>query len=126
MKICPQIYVRGSIEAAAFYIEAFGGTLGFNQRHDDGTYAHASIMVGDDEVLALCENEEYTQAGAQAPVMQFNICGLGTKKAVLRAYEVLKEGALRNDSPDGPHPLPWNDYCFALVDRYGIFWWIAI
>jgi hypothetical protein len=32
MKICPQIYVRGSIEAVEFYKEAFNGTLGFHAK----------------------------------------------------------------------------------------------
>ena len=126
MKICPQIYVKGSIEAVEFYTKAFNGTLGFNVKHEDGTYAHASIMMGDSEVLALCENEEYTSNINGNPVMQFNIYDLGTEKAVFQAYQVLKEDAIRNDNPNGPESLPWNRYCFALVDKYNIFWWIAI
>ncbi|WP_058303283.1 VOC family protein [Gorillibacterium timonense] len=126
MKICPQIYVRGSIEAVEFYTQAFSGTLGFNVQHEDGTYEHASIMMGDSEVLALCENEKYTSNMNGNPVMQFCLYDLGTEKAVFQAYQVLKIDAIRNDNPNGPESLPWNRYCFALVDKYNIFWWIAI
>lgn len=126
MKICPQIYVKGSSEAVEFYTRAFNGTLGYNEKYEDGTYAHASIMIGDNEVLALCENERYTADINGNPVMQFNIYDLGSEEAVLQAYQVLKEDAVRNDNPNGPESLPWNRYCFALVDKYNIFWWIAI
>lgn len=126
MKICPQIYVRGSVEAAKFYTKAFNGTLGFHAKNEDGTYAHADIMVGDHAILALCENEDYTSNITGNPVMQFNIYDMGTEEAVLQAYTVLKEGAVRNHNPNGPEPLPWNRYNFALIDKYNIFWWIAI
>ena len=126
MKIEPQIYVRGSIEAVEFYKKAFNGTLGFHAKNEDGTYMHADIMVGNNAILALCENEEYTSCENKVPVMQFNIYDMGTEEVVLNAYQVLKQGAVRNDNPNGPEPVPWNKYCFALVDKYNIFWWIAI
>lgn len=123
MKIQPQIYVKGSIDAAEFYARAFG-TVGFNVKNEDGTYAHADIMMGDSEVLALCESD--VPDIIENPVMQFNIYDMGAEGAVLRAYQILKEGAVKNLNPDGPGPLPWNKYCFALIDKYNIFWWIAI
>ena len=129
MKYCPQIYVRGSVEAVDFYIKAFNGALGFNVRHEDGTYAHASIMVGDDEILALCENECYTSETVRThPVMQFNIYDMVTKETVLNAYQVLSEGAVENENPDGPTPPPWdpNGYSFSLIDKYNIWWGIAL
>ena len=127
MKICPQIYVRGSIEAVEFYKKAFNGTLGFNVKHDDGTYAHASIMAGNVEILALCENECYTVETIRShPVMNFYIYDMGTEESVLNAYNVLSEGAIENENPDGPGPLPWNKYSFALIDKYNIWWGIAI
>ena len=108
-------------------MRAFNGTLGLNVKHDDGTYAHASIMIGDFEICALCENESYTSDINGNPVMQFWIYDMGSKEAVLHAYQVLKEDAIRIDNPDGPGSVPWdeNEYCFALVDKYNIFWGIA-
>ena len=126
MKIEPQIYVRGSIDAVDFYKKAFNGTLGFHAKHEDGTYAHADIMVGDHAILALCENEDYTANITGNPVMQFNIYDIGTEEAVLQAYNILSEGAVKNDNPNGPEPLPWSRYCFSLIDKYHIFWWISI
>ena len=129
--ICLQLYVRGSIEAVEFYKKAFGGFLGAAHFFQDGTpedgYHHAEIKVGERTVLALCENERYTSGVATGhPIMQFNISGLETKEAVLQAYRVLSEGAVENENPDGPVALPWNEYCFTLIDKYNIWWWIAI
>ena len=125
MKYSPQIYVKGSVEAVDFYIKAFNGTLGFNVKHEDGTFAHASIMVGENEILALCENECYTSETAGShPVMQFNIYDMGTKESVLNAYQVLSDGAVENENPNGPAPPYWdeNGYNFALIDKYNIWW----
>jgi len=126
MKIEPQIYVKGSIDAVKFYVKAFNGTIGFHVKNEDGTFAHADIIVGDHAILALCENEELTANITGHPVMQFNIYDMGTEEAVLQAYNVLSEGAVKNDNRNGPEPLPWNRYCFSLIDKYHIFWWIAI
>jgi len=126
MKIEPQIYVIGSVEAVEFYKRAFNGTLGFYVKNEDGTYANADIMIGDVAVLALCEDKKYTSHENSAPVMQFNIYDMGTEEAVLNAYQVLQEDCVRNDSPNGPEAVPWSSCCFGLVDKYNIFWWIAI
>jgi PhnB protein len=131
MDFCPQIYVRGSIEAVEFYKRAFNGSLGFHEYFQDGMpedgYAHADIKVGDRTILALCENECYTSSVVGHPVMQFNLSGLGTKEAVLQAYRVLSEGAVENsENPNGPAALSWSEYCFSIIDKYNIWWWIAI
>lgn len=47
----------------------------------------------------------------------------GSEEAVRRAYDVLREGGTVID-PLGP--CPWNLYCSNLIDRFGVFWWIAI
>ena len=137
MKIEPQIYVRGSVEAVEFYLKAFNGTLGFHAKNKDGTYAHADIMVGDSAILAICEmgeydyiihaeHRDYSCCEKSMPVMQFNIYDLGTQEAVITAYQILSEDAIRNENPNGPEPVPWSKYCFGLVDKYNIFWWISI
>jgi len=60
----------------------------------------------------------------QWPVMTFNCGGLKSREAVDRAYGVLREGALA--AGDVPKPCPWNEYCFSLVDKFGVLWWVAI
>jgi uncharacterized glyoxalase superfamily protein PhnB len=124
--------VRGSIEAVEFYKKAFNASLGFYEYFADGTpedgYQHASIMVGDTEILALCENECYTTNVAGHPVMQFLLNGFETKGAVLQAYEVLSDGAIANENPNGPAAVPWdeNAYYFSIVDKYNIWWGIGL
>ena len=122
MKTGCQIYVKGSNEAVAFYQRAFNLTIGMNFKNEDGTYAHASLMFRKREVLAVAEGGPVTYGGT----MSFNCFELKTREAVDQAYRVLSEDACRQDTPDGPGSLPWSDYCFYLVDKFGVHWWVAI
>lgn len=128
MKTGCQVYLTGSVEAVEFYQRAFDVTLGMNFKNDDGTFSHASLMSGDNEILAIAENKNNPRKPSMenGNGMSFNCYGLGTREAVLRAFDVLSEGALNNENPNGPGPLPWCDYCFYLTDKFGIHWWVAI
>ena len=98
-----------------------------NFKNDDGTYAHASLMSGENEILAIAEDKKYKKPSVEnGNGMSFNCYGLGTREAVQRAFDVLSEGALRNDNPNGPGALPWSDFCFYLTDKFGVYWWVAI
>ena len=122
-----QIYVKGSAEAVPFYQKAFGWTIGMNFPNADGSYAHASLMNGDREMLAVAEgigNCSIDLQGGKYPIMAFNCWDLDSREAVDRAYRVLNEDACLPS--DGPAPCPWNEYCFTLVDKFGIHWWVAI
>lgn len=125
-----QIYVKGSVEAVAFYQKAFNVTLGMNFKSDDGAYEHASLMFGEREILAIAENRDGTSSpyiqDNKWPVMSFNCYGLGTREAVLHAYNILSKEAFHNKNSDGPAPLPWSELCFYLVDKFGVHWWVAI
>jgi len=125
-----QIYVKNSIEAVSFYQRAFNWTIGLNFISPDGVYEHAALMFGEREMLAVAENKHDTNSSeiqsGKLPVMSFNCWDLKSKEAVNQAYEVLIEGALSTENPNGPSPLPWNDYCFYLVDKFGVHWWVAI
>jgi len=125
-----QIYVKGSAAAVDFYQRAFNWTLGMNFKHPDGTYEHASLMFGEHEVLAVAEDGNDKSSpeiqGGKWPVMSFNCYDLKSREAVDQAYNVLSEDACGTENPDGPAPLPWNEYCFYLVDKFGVHWWVAI
>ena len=41
MNLGATLYIKNTIEAVAFYKEAFGMTLGYNEKCTDGTYLHA-------------------------------------------------------------------------------------
>lgn len=129
MRISCQIYVKGSVEAVAFYQRAFNWTIGMNFKGSDETYAHASLMFGEREVLAVAECANDTSSpeiqSGKMPVMSFNCCNL-SREAVDQAYNVLSDGARNTENPDGPTPKPWNEYCFNLVDKFGVRWWVAM
>lgn len=54
--------------------------------------------------------------------MAFNVNEMGTEKAVRNAYEVLCEGGKVLHLG----PRPWSAFCTDIVDKFGVFWWIAI
>lgn len=89
MKSDPQIYVKGSVEAVAFYQRAFGLTMGMNGFNPDGTYEHASLMSGETCILSVAEDSEkwsyQSNMGDKRPHMSFNIYELGTDEAVNHA-----------------------------------------
>jgi len=130
MKTGCQIYVKGSVEAVALYQRAFGWTIGMNFKNEDGTYAHASLMSRRREVLAVAEDAKAASCpelqDGKWPRMTFNCWGLKSREAVDQAYRVLSEDALATGNPGGPAPVPWNKYCFSLVDQFGVNWWVAI
>lgn len=128
MKSGCQIYVKGSVEAVAFYQKVFNLTLGMHGFQKDGTYEHASLMNGDYEVLAVAEdsldlcNDEVV--GNKWPIMAFNVYSLGSREAVDHAYAMLSVDARATENPDGPEPPFWdeNGYGFSLVDKFGVQW----
>ena len=134
MKSGCQIYVKGSLEAAALYQKAFNLTKGMTAYNRDGTYEHVSLMSGDNEIIAIAEgSDDFCQEAtlkSKFPFMAFNAYELGTREAVDHAYAVLSDGARHNNSPDGPGIAPWDDtdtfYGFDLVDKFGIHWGVGI
>ena len=133
MKAGCQIYVKGSVEAVALYQRAFGLTIDPDMRHmaDDGvTYIHASLMSGENDIIAVGEDFEnrcnHETANNKPPLMAFNVYDLGTREAVDHAYYVLSEEARINLSPNGPACPFWdeegNEYWFDLVDKFGVHW----
>ena len=130
MKASCQIYVKGSIEAVALYQKAFNLTLGMTGLNEDGTYAHVSLMDGDDEFLCVAEdllNECNDKiVGDKCPVMCFNVYPIATKEALYHAYAVLSENARINLDPDGPTSPLWDEdgkyLGFGLLDKFGVYW----
>ena len=126
MKIAPQIYIKGSVVAAAFYQKAFGLTIGMTDMWDDGTYRHVSLMSGDTEILAIGEDTDnmlYYKKGDKEPI-SINIWELGTNEAVDHAFVVLSEDACI--IPNAPGSPDWDTegghYAFGVIDKYGVNW----
>ena len=130
MKVAPQIYIKDSAEAAAFYQKAFGLTIGMTDMNDDGTYKHVSLMSGETEILAIGEDSDnltyYDDKSNKEPI-SINIWELETNEAVDHAFAVLRDGAYRiDDKPDSPEwDKDFGHYGFSVLDKYGVNWWVC-
>ena len=136
MKSGCQIYVKGSLEAAELYKEAFNLTPDPEMTHynEEGSYAHISLMFGENEIIAIAEGSDSFCCDVilkdRCPVMAFNVVGLGTREAIDHAYAVLSKDARHNNNLDGPNIACWDDtgtvYSFNLVDKFGVHWGVMI
>ncbi|MCX7773257.1 MAG: hypothetical protein N2376_09125 [Clostridia bacterium] len=125
MKISPQVYVRGSIEAVEMYCKAFGAEISFQIKDERNVYAHCELSIGGNLFLAVSEAPDNCDVSPKKAwqTMAFNVYEIGSEEAVRHAYEVLSEGGTVIDALG---PCDWNPCCANLIDKYGVFWWIAI
>ena len=125
MKVYTQAYVRGSNEAAKMYCRAFGAKISFEIKDENGAYAHCELSVNGKGILALSEAPDSCDINKKEvwQTMAFNAFEIGCKDAVQRAYDILSEGGtvLKALGPE-----PWNEFCAYVIDKYGVFWWIAV
>ena len=126
MDLGATLYVKNSVEALAFYLDAFGMELGYNAKHDDGTFLHAELMKGEKSIFAVSENkdEEIVRAmlAAKQPTMSYGL-NLDNDAELQHAYQTLAEGGhiLREIGS-----LPWSPSSADVVDKYGICWYIYV
>ena len=126
MKISPQVYVRGSIEAAEMYCKAFGAEISFQIKDSENkAYQHCELSVNGNLFMAISEAPDICDVSKKSiwQTMAFNVYEMGSEEAVRNAYDVLREGGTVID-PLGP--CDWNPLCSNLIDKFGVFWWIAI
>ncbi len=55
-KVTFRFHVKNTIEAVAFYTEAFGLTLGYHEKFPDGTLMHAALLRDGQELFAVSES----------------------------------------------------------------------
>ena len=129
MRVVTQCVINGTIEAAEMYKTAFGLTHGISVKHDDGTYAHLSLMHGELEILSMTENKHVTNGEIikQSNNIVSGIANIGlyglTKDEVYKAYEVLKKEAIK--ITDKPQSVPWLELYFILTDKFGVGWQVG-
>jgi len=125
MKIGPQAYVRGSVEAAEMYCKAFNAEISFQIKAENGTYEHCEISAGGQRIMALSEAPDDCDVSKKQgwQVMAFNAFDFGDETAVRNAYDILREGGTVIHELG---PCPWNECCADLIDKYGVFWWLGI
>lgn len=114
-----QIYVRGSVEAVAFYQRAFDAPLVASYRDADGAFMHAEIDI-EGQILAVAEASGKAAGNNMQFCLQF---GAGKEDVVRRAYEVLAEGAAVDWALG---PCDYSPLMVSLIDRFGIYWCLFI
>lgn len=129
MKIALQAYIQKSEEAIELYKKAFGVTLGYNVRNEDGTYMHAELYLDGELLLALSESSSSVgienikrYSPTDYPTMNFCV-KLNDEVVVKKAYDILiEDGNIL--LPLGP--LPWSSCCANVIDKFGVFWYLYV
>lgn len=130
MKLGATLYINNTLEAVEFYKEVFDLTLGYHEVFPDGTYMHAALLKGGNEVFAVSESRNeamvnlmlHSTLEASRPTMCYGL-SFETEEEVKRAYErLIEEGTIL--LPLGS--LPWSTCCADVVDRYGIYWYLYV
>ncbi len=128
MKNYTQVYVNNSLEAAQTYCKAFGAEITRAFLNEAQTaYEHCELSVDGEGFLALAEAKRPYDVSIihqmKWETMTFNAFEMGSEEAVLRAFDILKEGGV---VLEGIHELPWSRCCATVMDKYGVCWWISI
>lgn len=130
MKLGATLYIKGTIEAVEFYKEAFGMTLGYNEKFSDGTFMHAALLKDGEEIFAVSEsqNDAFVDVMLSAslkearPTMSYGI-NFENEEDVKKAYSILSVGGNVLFSLGA---LPWSSCCAEVVDKFGVYWYIAV
>jgi PhnB protein len=130
MKLGATLYIRNTVEAVDVYREAFGLSLGYHEKFEDGTFLHASLERNGQEIFAVCEctNDPFVRMMLASnlknarPTMSYGL-NFDTADDVRKAFGVLsKDGTVM--LPLGK--LPWSECCGEVVDRYGVYWYLTV
>lgn len=128
MELGITLYIKNTLEAVNFYQEAFGMSLGYNEKFPDGTYMHAELQKEGKTIFAVSEaqNDELVftlKEMARNQVSPTTSCGISfnTEEEIRQAYAMLKEEGIVK-RPLGP--LPWSVCSADVLDKYGVYWYI--
>lgn len=118
MRIGMGINVKNSAEAVELYIKAFGLSLGYHVKNEDGSYFHSELYKGDEQMLCVVEgngsnNESIIQLGVE----------LDSPEEVTRVFNAFCEDGARVDMPICE--LPWSPCAASVVDRFGVWWYFS-
>lgn len=112
------LYVRGSVEAVEMYKAAFGLTLGYHVRNDDGSFFHSELMRGDQEALAVVEAKRDVRDSPVQLGFTFD-----TREALENALGILSDrGRIDMDICE----LPWSPCAAEVTDRFGVNWYLTL
>lgn len=112
------IYVKGSVEAAKLYSEAFGLELGYHVLNEDGSYFHSELMKDNEPALSVVEAQD---APAGNPIELG--CSFDSREGLERSFALLKEGGRVKMEPG---ELPWSPLAASVTDRFGVNWFLSL
>ncbi|GIP51123.1 MULTISPECIES: VOC family protein [Paenibacillus] len=130
MKLGATLYIKNTVEAVEFYKEAFGMTLGYNEKFPDGTFMHAELLRDGQQVFAVSEsqNDAFVQVMLASslqesrPTMSYGI-NFDNEDEVSKAFSMLAEGG---NVLFELGSLPWSSCCAEVIDKYGVYWYISV
>ena len=115
-----QVYVKGSIEAVAFYQTAFDVRVSNEHKNTKGQYIHAELDIGG-QILAISEKATRKQGNNMQFCIQYN-----DNEAVklVKTFNILKEGAIKIEH--NCKPCFYSTLMASLIDKYGIYWCLFV
>jgi PhnB protein len=120
------LYLRNSVSAVDFYMNAFNMTLGYNAKNTDGSYLHAELLKNGNSIFAVSESSDdaivKTMFSTQYPTMSYGI-NFDSDEELNHAYSMLIDGG-RILRPLGL--LPWSPCSADVVDKFGVYWYIYV
>lgn len=114
------IYVKNSQAAVETYCAAFGWTLGYHVRNEDGSFFHSELKAGGQTAIAVVEAPEAVD-GTGNPVELDHT--FQTREDLVKAFELLKEGG---KVTLGLCELPWSPCAACVTDRFGVRWYLTL
>lgn len=120
--IQPYMTVPNSVEAIAFYAQAFGATERLRMTDKEGRTQHAEIQIGDSCIMMSDENQQWQVfapahfGGSPVTIMIY------TEDCDAMYQQALGAGAT---SVREPTDQPYGDRTAGVKDPFGYRWWIA-
>ena len=123
------VYVKGSVEAAELYKEAFGLEMKGNPILDnDGKIWHCNLLYKGKEFISISEDKYLPEAlikeypNETRPIMLFGV-GFESEDDLKRAFELLS----KDGNPcAGLKVEPWAILSCDVIDKFGVFWYLSI
>ncbi|MDE6709519.1 MAG: VOC family protein [Oscillospiraceae bacterium] len=122
------LYIKNTLEAVEFYSKAFGLSIGYSEKHPDGTYMHAELQKDGVFKFAVSEHDNTELVSAMHEFARKRIypttnCGFkfDSEDNLRAAYDMLAaEGVVCRPL----EPLPWSPLSADVLDKYGVYWYI--
>ncbi|WP_263384232.1 VOC family protein [Granulicella arctica] len=120
--IQPYLIFKNTVEAIAFYTEAFGAKERLCMKNENGSVGHAEIEIGDCCIMMADESEKMEAFGTEhyggSPInlmLYAEDCDAVYAKAIAAGAVSVRE----------PADQPYGDRMSGVKDPFGYKWWIA-